>query len=863
MKWIRFFLRKSAIEKHLDAEVEFHLESAIEENIAAGMSAARARRQALYDFGGAEQMKQACREVHRLPLLETAGMNLQSACRFMRKWPGFSVAVVLTLALGIGTNSAVFSAIDAILFRPLPYPNAAQLVVLHQSNRTEKDVKRPIAPVRLEEWNRYNSTLQALAGAYTQDVSETSGTLPERIVEADVTPRFLQVLGVSPEVGRDFTPAEEHFGGPDAALISDRLWRRRYQGNPNVLGKALRIESKSVPIIGVLPPSTQFPGPQVDVWQAVPMDAPIAQNRAFTWFTGIGRMKPGITLSRCLSDLNAVQATLGRDFPETDRDLTVQIEPLKETIVAGVRWSLWIVFGSVTLLLLIACTNIAALLLSRTTRRAHEVSIRYSLGASRGTIIAQLLTEAFLLAITGSLLGLALAAATIRVFHSLAKALPRTEEITLDWRLTVYTLCSAVVATLLCGFIPALVASRRSISSTLASNSRTSVSSRASLQLTLVGVQVALAVMLLVGAGLLLRSFQQLGRVSPGFDPSHVLTFRVSGNYGETSDQQKMFERMKRLLDKVATIPGVQSAAISASVPGAASGFPMEMKIADAALPLTRKIVADEKIVYGDYLKSLRISLLAGTPCKQDTLWSTALVNRSFAETYLPNQTAIGHHLEITQFDSKPRIIGIIADARENGLNHEPVPTVYWCSTNANPSPYFLLRTMADPMSVANDVRRTVHQLEPSRSVFEVMPLSEHLSASNAENRFRTLLLSAFASTAVLLAVIGLYATLSYLVALRRREIGLRIALGALPGRIATLFLLQGTLVTLAGCLVGLALATIFSRLLVDMLYGVSRLDPVTYLSIGISSTIIAAAASAIPARRAARFDPIQILRDE
>jgi putative ABC transport system permease protein len=863
MKRVKFFLCKSAIEKQLDAEVGFHLESLVQEKLASGLSPEEARRQTLIDFGGAEQVKEECREVHRLPLLENASANLKSALRFMRRSPGFSIAVILTLALGIGANSAVFSALDAILLRPLPYPNASELVVLHQYNRSERNARRPIAPVRLEEWNRYNSTLQALAGAYTQDVSETSGTFPERLTEADVTPRFLQVLGISPVLGRHFAPAEEHFGGPRAVLISDRLWRRRFQADPNVLGKTLRIESRSVPIIGVLPATVQFPDTHVDVWLAVPMDAPIAQNRAFTWFTGIGRMRSGISLAKCLSDLNAVQTRLAREFPKTDRDLAVEIEPLKETIVAGVRRSLWIVFGSVTLLLLIACTNIAALLLSRITQRTHEISIRYSLGASRGSIIAQLLTEAFLLAITGSVLGLAVAAAGVRVFHSLAKTLPRTGEITLDWRLAVYTLCSAVLATLLCGLIPALVASRRSISSTLASGSRTQVSARASLQLGLVSVQVALAVTLLVGAGLLLRSFQHLGRVSPGFDPDHVLTLRLSGNYGETGDQQKMFEYMKRVLDGIASVPGVESAAMSATVPGAARGFPMEIKITDASLPPNRKIIADEKVIYGNYFATLRIPLLAGTACKEDTLWTTAVVNRSFVETYFPNQPAIGHQLEITPFDSKPRIIGIIPDIRENGLNDEPVPTFYWCSTNASPSPYFLVRTPADPMNFANNVTRKINQLEPRRSVFDIIPLSEHLSEYNAENRFRTLLLTLFALTAISLACIGLYATLSYLIAQRRQEIGLRMALGALPGQIFTLFLLQGTLVSLAGCLAGLAIATVFSRLLVSMLYGVSRLDGVTYLCIGIGALTLAAAASAIPATRASRFDPMHVLREE
>jgi putative ABC transport system permease protein len=863
MKWLKFFLRKSAIEKELDSEIRFHLESVIQEKTAAGFSTDEARRLATLEFGGAEQVKEECRSVHRLAVIETAFANLKSAVRFMRGSPGFSATVILTLALGIGANSAVFSAIDAILLRPLPYPNPSELVVLHQYSRTSKSSRRPIAPIRLQEWNRYNSTLQGIAGSYTQDLSETSGVIPERLVEADVTPRFLQVLGVAPELGRDFTPAEEHFGGPHAVLISDRFWRRRFHADPEVLGKTVRIESFSVPIAGVLPASFPFPDENVDLWRPVPMDDPIAQNRAYTWFTGIARLKPGVSIAQCRSDLNLVQARLGRQFPQTDKDLAVEVQALKETIIGNARRPLWILFGSVTLLLLIACTNIAALLLSRTMERAREISIRYSLGAARSAIMAQLLTEAFVLALAGSALGLAIAAAGVRVFHSLAKALPRTEEITLDWRLALYTLGCAVMATLLCGLIPALLASRRSIASTLAAHSRTQVSAGARVQWTLVGVQVALAVTLLVGAGLLVRSFRELGRVSPGFDPNHVLTLRISGNYGETGDQKKMFQRMKNTLDALAAMPGVDSAAISAGVPGAARGFPMEIKITDAAVSPGRKIIADEKVVYGAYFETLRMQVLAGSTCQEDTLWTRAVVNRSFVETYFPDQTAIGHHLEITPFDAKPEIMGVVADARENGLHNEPVPTLYWCSSNASPSPYFLIRASGDPMNLANALRREIHRIEPSRSVFDVMPLAQHLSESNAENRFRTLLLTLFALTAILLAAIGLYGTLSYLMALRRREIGLRMALGALPSQIRGRFLAQGAGVSLVGCMGGLAMAAGFSRLLGGMLYHVSRLDPLTYGAVAVGVLVVAGGACALPATRAAHLDPMEVLRHE
>ncbi|MGH9773023.1 MAG: ADOP family duplicated permease, partial [Candidatus Acidiferrales bacterium] len=765
-----------------------HLESVIREKIAAGLSPEEARREALVEFGGGEQVKEECRDAHRLAFIETTLANLKSAGRFMRRSPGFSAIVILTLALGIGANSAVFSAIDAVLLRPLPYPKPGELIVLHQYNQTKRHYAWRIAGVRLQEWNKDNSTFQGIAGAYTQNISEHSGKLPERLQVAFVTPNFLQVLGVSPELGRNFTSAEERFGGPHAILISDRYWRSRFNANPHVLGKILHLDTWSAQIVGVLPAAVQFPSKNVDIWEAAPMDAPYLQNRRETWFIGIGRLKPGVTLAKAAANLGTIQARLGQQFPKTDKNLAATIQPLRRSVVAGSGRSLWILFGAVTLLLLIACTNIAALLLSRTTQRTHEISIRYALGASRGAIISQLLTEAFVLALAGSVSALGIAEAGIQVFHSMAKALPRVDQIALDWQLVLYTLACGFIVTLLCGLAPALIASRQSISSTLSSISRTQVSARATLQWTLIGLQVALAVILLVGAGLLLRSFQELGRVSLGFDPNQILTLRISGNYDEMSNEKKMFQSRKRMLEAIAAVPGVKSAAISAMVPGAARGFPRHISIPDAS---GRKVIADEKWVYGPYFETLHIPLLAGGTCKQGALWTTAVVNRSFAEAYFPNQTSIGHHLAINR-RAPPEIVGVVGDAREDGLSHAPVPTFYWCSPNANPSPYFLIRTHGKPLALANTLRREIHKIEPTRSVFDVMPLKRHLYESDAEARFRTLLLSLFALTAILLAALGIYGTLSYLVALRNREIGLRMALGALPEQIRRRFLAQG-----------------------------------------------------------------------
>ena len=479
MSWLK---RNRPADAELDSELRFHIQKLVEEKIASGVAPDEARRQAMLEFGGGEQIKEEMRDVHRILTIENAIANVKSGIRLIRKSPTFSIAIILTLALGIGANSAVFSALDAILLRPLSFPNSDELMLLYQNDHKAKNPNSFVAPLRLQDWRRLNSTFQGMSGWYTQDASETSGALPEKVTEALVAPQFLQVWGIAPLLGREFASEEQHFGGPNAVLISERFWRRRFNADPNVVGKHLRLEQWSFAIIGVMPASFLFPDHDVDVWIPSPMDAPYGQDRTSTWFTVIGRLRPGVTASQARADLNRVQAQLGRQYPKTDADLSVYIQSLKETTVRGVRRSLWVLFGSVSLLLLIACTNIAALLLARTTEREREIAVRFSLGASRASVIAQLLTECLVLSVCGAVVGIFVASAASRSFGILAKSFPRAEEITLDWRIVAYTFASAVLAALVCGLLPAIRGTRRAIAAELAQGSRTQVSARNPLQ---------------------------------------------------------------------------------------------------------------------------------------------------------------------------------------------------------------------------------------------------------------------------------------------------------------------------------------------------------------------------------------------
>jgi putative ABC transport system permease protein len=865
MSWMKLFRRRATRDQEFDREIAFHIDRLTQTGSAEGLTPEEARRRAILEFGGREQVKQSVREVHASALLESLAFNWRAAMRFLRRSPSFSAAVILTLGIGIGANSGVFSAVDAVILRPLPYPLGDQLVALHQQDSLHRDGNSFVAPVRLEDWNRMNSTFQAISGYYLDDLSETSGSLPERVTEALVAPRFLRVLEVGPIIGRDFLPQEEHFGGPDAVLISYRFWQRRFHGKPGAIGQKLRVGTYSYSIVGVMPESFAFPNREVEMWAPSQPDAPYAQRRDETWFSVIGRLKGGVTLQQAQADLSTVQNQLGKQFPKPDAELTVLSAPLKQTAVGEVRNSLWLLYGSVSVLLLIACSNIAALLLARIADREHEISVRFSLGASRRAIVAQLLTEVFLLALLGSLLGLLVAAGASHAFHLLAKTLPRASEIGLHWRVVLYSLLCGVATTLLCGLFPAFRGTRRQIAHSLAQTSRTQASTRSPVQWFLIGVQVALAVTLLTGAGLLIRSLQKLDRVAAGFDASHVLTFQITGSWGETADMGSMIRRIDRTLDNVRTLPGVEGAATATMFPGVPSLYQLQFSL-DGSQDPNRRILADTRFVSQGYFDTMQIPIVLGQGCREGSPTKDLVVNQSFAALYLGGSPALGHLLSQTEnnaYATGGQIVGVVGDAREEGLNTKPAPAVYGCLSAANPFPNYLVRTHGDPMAMAETMRRRIHQLEPNRSVYGISPLQEHIDDVSSENRLRTLLLTLFAGSAVSLACIGLYGTLNYLGRMRRREVGVRLALGALRGQILSHFLLQGLRVTLIGCIAGLLLSAGTGRLLAGMLYEVSPVDPETYGAVLVLISLVATLASFVPAWRAARVEPVQILRQE
>lgn len=628
---------------------------------------------------------------------------------------------------------------------------------------------------------------------------------------------------------------------------------------------SVRIGTASHPIVGVMPASFRFPDREVDLWFPVDVDASYAQSRHSTWYNGIGRLEPGVTLEQARDNLAAVQAQLGEQYPDPDADIGVEVVPLKEVTVGGIRSSLWLLFGAVSVLLLITCTNIAALLLSRAAHRRQEVSIRLSLGASRAAVAAQMLTEAGMLALAGAGVGLLVAAGASAAFQAAAADVPRIDEIAIDFRILLYTLASAVAVALLCGLLPAIRFARRGAAGVLGEVGRSYVSTRNSLQWFLVGAQVALSVTLLAGAGLLVRSFQELSRVEPGFEASRVLTFRVSGTWAEANDFYGLNQRFDRILEQLWAMPGVDAAARSIHLPGVPTEYPTTFQLVEARDDAEQPIIAESRFVSPDYFATMQIPMLEGERCRTPTPGTDTgvVVNETFAARYLAAWSSpVGLHL--AQNDTSPgsRIVGVVGDARERGLDRVPGPTVYSCSI-WNPTPYFLARTYGDPLAIARTVRLKIKEIEPLRSVYEISPLEERIGDAFTENRLRTALLVLFAVTALSLACVGLYGTLSYVVSLRRREVGLRLALGALRRDIIRQYLVHGLRVVGLACVCGLALSFAFTRALSGMLYGVSTSDPLTLASVVGIVLAVAALAALVPATRAAFVEPMQVLRED
>lgn len=797
--------------------------------------------------------------------IDAARRNVGYALRVLGRTPGLTLTVVVTLALGIGASSAVFTTVNAVLLEPLPFPDADRLVSVRQTR--ERATVANVAPIRLEEWNERNTTFEALMGYTTQDAADTTADVPESIRVAGVSPRLIEVWGIEPILGRRFVAADHEAGAASVALIGESLWERRFNRNPNVIGRIIGAGDETAEIVGVMPESFAFPDADVEVWAATTYE-PFVLGRNNAWFTSFGRLKPGVTVEQAQADLRRVQAALAEQYPNTDGALGVDVVALQTATVGRVRGSLWLLFGAVSVLLLIACTNIASLLLARGAERQPQLAVRLALGASKASLVTQMLAETAILAVAGAGLGLLVAEGVTLGFRALAPNFPRLDDIAVSFTTLLFTGALVVAVTLLCGLAPAIQNARAMNARMILETSRAQVSRRHSLHWTFIGVQVALSVALLAGAGLLIRSFHQLSRVDVGFDSANVLTFRITGSFAESFESR--VQGVERMLEELAALPGVEGTAASSPVPGVrndGSGFQFgagEWLLADGSDPDVRRI-AEQRVVSPSYFATMAIPMLAGEPCRRQSadVIPELVVSQLFASRYLSGRAPVGLVLQ-TPGGSQQRIVGVAGNAREFGLDREPVPTTYNCGTAvAYPPLALLVRTTNDPMTMVNAVRRRLAELEPQRSIYDVVPLAQRIGNEYSADRLRTAVTALFAGAALLLVSLGVYGTLSYVVSLRRREIGLRVALGAVRSGITSHYLRKAMKVVAIACVAGLALAFGVARGLATMLYGISPTDPATLTSVVVIVLIVAGAAAVVPAVRASRVDPMTALREE
>jgi predicted permease len=799
----------------------------------------------------------------------------------MRKNPMFALTTILTLALGIGATTAIFSLVYAVMLKPLPFPESDRLVWLSQEDHsTGAAIPESLSYPNYFDWRAQNRTLSGIASYTGANVTLTGSGEAQQLNGQTVSSNFFQVLAASPMLGRAFLWEEEK-PGHRAVMLSYALWESRFGANRQIVGQPVTLNSLQYTVVGVMPKGFNFPiqQPAVDLWTSLAADAegptPVTAQRGFDVLQAIGRLQPAVTLQQARAELSVIARNLAKQYPDSNKwSTTAAVKPEFEHLVGDTRQGLQVLFGAVVLVLLIACVNVAGLLLTRSAQRTAEVALRGVLGASRMEIVRQMLVESLLLSLLGGLAGVAFAMAILQgAIRFLPETLPRLDQVSLNGPVLAFAVGLSVLTGLLFGVLPAVRISRLDPALALREGTRTATGSRVRqrLQTWMVVGETALGLVLLVGAGLLIRSFVGMLHVDPGFDPHGVFTARISlPDNGYKHDQKIQF--MDQLIPQLASLPGVKSAS---------AGWPMPMSGNNASIsftveghPVAKADHPNEAIglALPGYFETMRIPLLAGrTFAAQDGPKAppVAIVNQAFAKKYFAGVNPVGKHMTADLGDGvveKPvrEIVGVVGNIKEQGITAESDPEYYlpW-SQAVITTPYLCLRTSGNPENLQRAVSAVIAQMDPSVPVYQVHDLDFYIARSAAQPRFQTLLVTSFAAMALLLAAIGLYGVLSYIVQQRSIEIALRLAVGAQRGEVLRLVLKRGMTLATSGVAVGLAISACLSRFIATLLYGVRPIDPLTFAGVSILLLLVALAASLAPAYRAARADPMITLRNQ
>ena len=886
--WLQGTVERSRLENEMDTELRFHVEAHAEELMRTGLQREEALRRARLEFGGMETAKEECREASRANLLESLIQDLRYGMRMMWRTPGFTVTAVLVLALGIGANTAIFSVVNAVLLRPLPFDQPDRLMQIWHTPPQASFPGIPtfaVSPANFIDWRRQSKTFEGMSAYGFGKYTLSGAGRPDVIQMVAVTNGFFSILRAQPTLGRVFAEGEDEPGREQEVILSYGEWRSRFGADPEIVGKTLQLNSRAFTVIGVMGPGFEFPitsdpDERPQMWKPLTWTDRERAIRDNHNYAVVGRLKQGVSLKQAQAELDAISNQLALQYPNDDKGWGAIAIPVREDLVTDVRPALLILLGAVALVLLIACANVANLMLSKALSRRKEMAVRAALGANRRRLLQQTLSETVLLALAGGALGLIFAHyGVIFIVKFLAQRLPRASEIAVDGWVLAFTLGVSLATGIAAGLLPALRMSKTNVNEALKQGlGRTATDSGGNrTRNVLVVCEVALSLMLLIGAGLLIHSLWMLRSANPGFDPNQVVTMSLSVPPAKFADPAQQIAYFGRVLDRVRTLPGVQSAGVIDTLPLRDDGSHEPIWIeGHPVVPMADMPEVDVRLISPGYMSALHIPLLRGRDIDDSDAAGRAgavLVSESMAKSFWPNQDPIGQHVTLYFYPDLPRtVVGVVADVKSATNGMQPEPTLYsalgqlsatrgqdWRSFGMN----LAVRTSGAPLSVVPAITNTVREVDGDVPLLNVQTMDDSVSASLSPQRFTMLLLAAFAGLALLLAVVGIYSVMSYTVSRRTHEIGIRVSLGASRADVLLLVVRQGMVLALAGLSIGVAGALGLSRVMRSQLYGVQPTDPVTFVSVASLLMVVVLAASYIPARRAMRVEPTTALRYE
>jgi len=883
MNWLRQIFLRRRIFDDLSVEIEQHLEEKTEALMAEGMSRKEAAASARREFGNVARIEEQGREPWMWATMESIVADAKLAVRQLWKNPGFALATILTLGLGIGATTAIFSLVNAVLLRPLAFPEQNRLMwVKQQDHSLPGIVPESLSYPDYFDWRAQNHTFSGIAsydgGGVTLEMDGEAQRLDAQMVSANL----FQVLGVAPVRGRDFRWEDERPGNR-TVMLSYSLWQSQFGSAKDIAGKTIRLDDHSYVIAGVMPKGFQFPleGPTPALWISLSDEAdstsPVTSQRGYDFLNVVGRLKPGVTIEQARVDLSLIASNLAKQYPKENKWYTsALVEPELQHMVGDIKPALRVLFGAVTLVLLIACANVAGLLLARGSRRSAEFALRAAIGASRAKIIRQLLVESVVLSFCGGVAGVGLAFGLLRgMVRLMPLNIPRMEGATIDGTVLVFVVAVSVVTGLLFGVLPAWRMSQLEPVQAMHEGTRGVAGGRGQHRMHngLVVAQTAIGLVLLVSSGLLIRSFVRILNVDPGFDPKHVLTARMRVRVPfDPLNHDRHVQFYSQLLTRLSALPGVQSASAGWPLPMSDTNATIRFRIVGRSIAEADLPSESVSAVMPGFFETMRIPLLSGRMFgeKDDSKAAPVImINQAFARRYFPGENPIGKHIQVALGDGvieKPvrEVVGVVGDIKRKGLTADVEPQYFLPYAQAViTNPFLMIRTSGDPSNLEGALRAAAREMDKGAPVYQVSTLENYVSKSVAQPRFQTLLLSCFSAIALMLSAIGLYGLLSYMVAERTLEIGLRMALGAKRTDVLRMIVRRGLTLALIGLGSGLILSALMTRLLSGMLYGIKPSDPVTFAAVTGVLLIVSLAASCVPAYRAALLDPMETLREQ